>query len=244
MKIPRCLLYGLATLTLSLVSSLVAQEYSAISDGIPVYEYNVGPLLERTLEHSAENNISPSQLLVNCCHDIKNGVVDTLPIDTMLALLPEIVSYAQELAKRGGPYPDGQLSTVADSLYGSACDVMHVISLLRAIRFRIGDVFQDPSELTVLGTLGNPLELGPGLNIVRKLLKIQDEFQQTWTILANLTCTATVDLSGVFTAIANINCVSTTTVDLSSVFTALNACCNSTFTSLTDIKKYVNKLLH
>ena len=70
------------------------------------------------------------------------------------------------------------------------------------------------------------------------------DFQQTWTIIANLiTPTAIVDLSGVFTALnaccnninsefqqtwtilANLN--TTATVDLSPVFTALNACCNN-----------------
>ncbi|MBI2775531.1 hypothetical protein HYX58_05980 [Candidatus Dependentiae bacterium] len=64
-------------------------------------------------------------------------------------------------------------------------------------------------------------------------------------MLANLTVTATADLSGVFTALnaccegtfsVLANLTVTATADLSGVFSALAACCDGTFSSLFDIK--------
>ncbi len=88
---------------------------------------------------------------------------------------------------------------------------------------------------------------------------IQNDFDFTWTILADIKQTITTDFNGTFTALnaccnqtfVDFNGVftsltdikNTLTIDFNGTFTALNACCNQTFvdfngvfTSLTDIK--------
>ena len=184
-----------------------------------------------------------AESLGRCYFQLREGQQE-LHVDDLIIVLPFLLTYVNDQDLNRAPREDVQSINSAISGCCNGCDSGQIIALLNAIKKLIINCCED-------------------INI---------DFQATWSILANLTfnVTATVDLSGVYTALnaccngtftaisevkntltvccANINqefqatwsilnaIQLTQTVDLSGVYTSLNACCNSTFTAIADVK--------
>jgi hypothetical protein len=135
------------------------------------------------------------------------------------------------------------------------CDISSIRNLLNTILINLNQCCQqiENNFITTLSTIAHLscsfsgtviADLNPIFTALNACCNnITLEFQETWTILANLSVTATTDLTGVFTALNaccnNItlefqetwtilaNLTVTATADLTGVFTALNSCCNN-----------------
>ncbi len=138
---------------------------------IVVQPISLLPLLQEIVIHQSaqpDDNESLNSIFA-CMERLEHGYTN-LHLDELIKAMPILLSYTTSSHRWFWSAP----ATNNDSV-----DLTEVLRLLSIIRNRIGNVFQDPSALTILGTLGNPLELGSNENIIRQLLRIQGECSET-----------------------------------------------------------------
>ncbi|MBI2775530.1 hypothetical protein HYX58_05975 [Candidatus Dependentiae bacterium] len=177
--------------------------------------------IEHVLEHMLMRTDEPSETLLRVCKVIAEG--GHISIQDLSELLPSMIECMKdEQARVARPDAPG-IGNGAISGCCGCCDFSQIIAILNAIKAKINILIACCDE-------------------------IRFDFQATWSILANLNVTATVDLNpvfsvidaccnGTFSTLANLSF--TAVVDLNPVFTALNACCNSTFSMLDKIDREV-----
>ena len=173
--------------------------------------------VERTSDAGNEEILSIA--LRNCYTKIiETPMCTTLPLNDLIDAFPELVAELEDQIKSPRP-PSNNHFIVGPGV----CDLASIANLLLHLKFLINQLIVQQAACCS---------------------QIFSDFQQTWTMLAQIsTSTATVDLSSVFTALnaccTNINSefqqtwtilanlTVTASADLSAVFTALNACCTN-----------------
>jgi hypothetical protein len=120
--------------------------------------------------------------------------------------MPELLQYAITQEKMRSVRLDANPEIVNSVIAKSegSCDFKQVIQLLSSIRGYIGTVNDSSHCNKILGILSdvcNVPSIGENRSITECCAEIHENFEGTWTILANLDITKAVDLSGVYTMI-------------------------------------------
>jgi hypothetical protein len=199
-------------------------EYQDMQETVITQEEST--VIEHALEHMlmrmAENQEEPKESLLRLYQAVTEHT--EISIEDLNELLPEIIECMKEEKARSNRPDAPGIGNGAISGCCGCCDLSQIIAILGSIQ----------AKLVIINNL-----------IIQCCDEIRFDFQATWSILANLKVTATVDLSpvfsvitnccnGTFSAIANLKVTATT--DLSGVFSALAACCNGTFSTLANLK--------
>ncbi|HEX2978622.1 MAG TPA: right-handed parallel beta-helix repeat-containing protein [Candidatus Babeliales bacterium] len=181
-------------------------------------------VLEHVLEHmlgQVGDDENSRELLVRCYDALVEN--KDISIVDLRELLPAMISFVKEEMRAARPDAGDSLGNGALSgCNGCGCDLSQILAILNSLQ----------AKLTILIACCNEVLI---------------DLQGTFSVLANLNVTATVDLSpiftmisaccnGTFSAIADIkSSLTAITVNLNPVFTALTACCNGTFSMLNKI---------
>jgi hypothetical protein len=240
---------------------------SDLSESVDLAEFNVEQLIVNVVEDAVVHDLyaSLSQDLLTCYKTIIEGQTK-VNADTLIKAMPELLQYAMLHENMRAPRPSTSNGNNAIASCNGGCDLTHVIQLLASIREHIGSVNDGACCNSILGILGDACNvpcIGENGSISEVLCEILDcctqitgtinanvdlsgvytsladikdtlteccaetkaDFEATWTILAglDLNCSTTViiDLSGVFTTLANLNVTASVEVDLSGVYTAI-----------------------
>ncbi len=220
---------------------------SDLSESVDLAEFNVEQLIIHVVEDAVQQDsyASLSQDLLKCYKTIIEGQ-SKVKAATLIKAMPELLQYAMLHENMRAPRPSTSNGNNAIASCNGGCDLTHVIQLLASIREHIGSVNDGACCNSILGILGDACNvpcIGENGSISEVLCEILDCCTQiTGTINAN------VDLSGVYTSLADIkdtlteccaetkadfeatwtiladldlNCSTTVIIDLNGVFTVL-----------------------
>jgi hypothetical protein len=219
------------------------------TESVDVANFNVHGLIEQIVEDAVEqgyeNNLSSA--LMRCYKSVSEGET-VLDADILIEAIPELLQYAIEQEKIRASRPDAPTSNANNAIVacGGDCDLTQLIRLLASIRARIGTVNDSPCCGTILGILGDACNvpcIGENGSISEVLCEILDcctqitgssainiDLSGVYTAIADLKTTLTeccaeihVEFNGVFTVLAGLDfdCSTTVEIDLNGVFTVL-----------------------
>ena len=190
--------------TTNVENNIISKEIN-IDDSFKIF---INAIIQKSLEQESEGNLS--QGLLNC---YEQCIIDekcySLPLIDLMEALPELIKELNIQLK--APRPTANLH---DNLAGApTCDLGQIVALIHQLQAQINQCCQQQ------------------LNCCTELIS---DFQQTWTILANIgTVTASIDLSPVFTALNA--CCTNINSEFQQTWSILGAGFNGTFSSIAAI---------